>query len=346
MTAWNVVKGKRLRATRVDACGLPLAGPKAQLVTKGFVTVNLEPEWEDAEDLIQKNADGEIVVSDRTPPEMKWLNTSVEFCNVDPELINMLTDYPLVLDWANLPVGYRITDKVKVDGAVALELWAGTAGSDCEVPTSDDIFDNAGNLTSYGYFLLGAVKEATLSGIEIGANVATFTLEGIAVSAPRWGKGPYNVVPVDASNTPGRLLVPLGAKQFLHKQLTTVAPPAVTDGAVTLTLPSPYFTAPADEVQTVTVTGATGGTFTLTFDGQTTAGIAYNAAASAVQSALEALSNIGAGDVTVTGTAGGPYTVTFAGALADMNVPQMTADGASLTGTSPTVTVTTSTQGG
>lgn len=102
------------------------------------------------------------------------------------------------------------------------------------------------------------------------------------------------------------------------------------------------------EVQTVTINGGpTGGTFTLTYAGQTTAGIAYNAAASAVQSALAALSNVGTGNVTVSGSAGGPYTVTFGGALADQNVPQMTANASSLTGgTSPSVTVATTTEGG
>ncbi|HFB97894.1 MAG TPA: hypothetical protein ENJ62_02025 [Bryobacterales bacterium] len=51
-----------------------------------------------------------------------------------------------------------------------------------------------------------------------------------------------------------------------------------------------------------------GGTFTLTYDGQTTAPIVYNAPSSVVESALEALPSID--DVTVTGSAGGPRTVT------------------------------------
>ena len=101
------------------------------------------------------------------------------------------------------------------------------------------------------------------------------------------------------------------------------------------------------EVQTVTVNGTpTGGTFTLTYRGATTGNIAYNAAAATVQTALQGLSTIGASNATVTGSAGGPYTVTFAAALANLNVPQMTADGSSLTGgTAPSVTVITTTQG-
>lgn len=100
-----------------------------------------------------------------------------------------------------------------------------------------------------------------------------------------------------------------------------------------------------NEVQTITLANATGGTFTLTYSGQTTSAIAYNATAATVQAALEALSNIAVGDVAVTGSAGGPYTVTFQGALGYQNVAQMTASGGSLTGSSPTVTPATQTAG-
>lgn len=88
-----------------------------------------------------------------------------------------------------------------------------------------------------------------------------------------------------------------------------------------------------DEQQTITLTGTpTGGTFTLTFDGQTTASIAYNASASTIDTALENLSNIGSGDLTVSGSAGGPWVVTFGGSLAGTDVALMTGNGASLTG--------------
>lgn len=99
------------------------------------------------------------------------------------------------------------------------------------------------------------------------------------------------------------------------------------------------------EVQTATITGTPdGGTFTLTYSGQTTAAIAYNATAAAVQDALEALSNIAVGDVFVTGNAGGPYTIKFRAGLG--NVAAITASGAGLTGgTSPGVTMATTTTG-
>jgi hypothetical protein len=80
-----------------------------------------------------------------------------------------------------------------------------------------------------------------------------------------------------------------------------------------------------NEVQTATLTNASSGeTFTLTYSGQTTDPLAYNASAAAVAAALNALSNIQDGTVTVTGSAGGPYTVTFA---TGVNEPLMTGTG-------------------
>lgn len=104
-----------------------------------------------------------------------------------------------------------------------------------------------------------------------------------------------------------------------------------------------------NEVQTLTITGTPdGGTFTLTFDGVTTATIAYNADAAAVQSALVALANVNTGDVVCGGGAlpGTPVTITFGGRYAGRNMPLITADGSSLTGgTTPAAAVALTTQG-
>src|SRR3954452_24950663 len=85
-----------------------------------------------------------------------------------------------------------------------------------------------------------------------------------------------------------------------------------------------------DEQQTVRVTNATGGTFTLTFNGQTTAPIAYNATGADIDAALEKLSNIGANNIQtnpVVGTTNvstATINVFFRRALAGTNVSQIT----------------------
>lgn len=102
-----------------------------------------------------------------------------------------------------------------------------------------------------------------------------------------------------------------------------------------------------NESQTIaTDTGTiTAGNSKLTFLGQQTGNVAWNASAANVVTALEALSNIAPGDVSATGgpLPGTPVVVTFAGAYQGVNVPQMTVDNTGLTG--GTLAVTTGTQG-
>lgn len=104
-----------------------------------------------------------------------------------------------------------------------------------------------------------------------------------------------------------------------------------------------------DEVQQIAITGApTGGTFTLTFSSQTTGAIAHNASAADIQTALEALSSIGAGKVSCYGSGlpDGAITVHFQGTLGATNVAAITATGSLTGGTSPAVTISTLQAGG
>jgi NHL repeat len=107
---------------------------------------------------------------------------------------------------------------------------------------------------------------------------------------------------------------------------------------------SPGGVGDTNEKQTATVGGgATGGSFTLSFGATaptTTNPIAFGATAVEVQSALEGIGGIGAGNVQVTGAAGGPYAIEFVGAGASVDQAQITANA---TGLTPSGTVTTAT---
>lgn len=100
-----------------------------------------------------------------------------------------------------------------------------------------------------------------------------------------------------------------------------------------------------NEQQTIShnYTGGTGGT--ITWNGQTTAGIIWNATAAVVQAAMEGLNNIEVGDVVATG---GPWpaaiTLTFKGRYEFTNVAQITAAAGAWTG-GTTITIATSVGG-
>jgi hypothetical protein len=108
---------------------------------------------------------------------------------------------------------------------------------------------------------------------------------------------------------------------------------------------------PTSGEQTVSVEGATGGTFTLTFDGRETGPIAFDAPAQGSVSVESALSSIGlssvSGDVEVTGAAGGPYTIYFSGRDGEVAQPALGEDSSGLTGSgSPVVRVVRDVVGG
>lgn len=109
---------------------------------------------------------------------------------------------------------------------------------------------------------------------------------------------------------------------------TSLTPRAFTDIPPELTQ-----SVSADETQTLSliVTGSPAGTFTLTFEGQTTVAIAYGAdIASAIQEELETLSTIGEGNIAVTGPVSGVYTLRFRGEKAFLPFAIITVDGSGL----------------
>lgn len=104
------------------------------------------------------------------------------------------------------------------------------------------------------------------------------------------------------------------------------------------------YTAGTNEVQTATKSGTiSGGTFTLTYEGQTTSSLAYNASTATVKAALEALSTIGSGNIDVGGTTLnlGNMTFTFKGTLAASDVSLIVLNSSLTGGGSAPITQTT-----
>ena len=107
----------------------------------------------------------------------------------------------------------------------------------------------------------------------------------------------------DISNKINAILAdPAGAVQQLNN---------IIAAALGLTVPSIPVTGSGVN-QTITINNADKGTFTITYNGQTTSSLDYETCdGTCVTNALEALSTIGTGNVTVTGSAKGPFAVTF-----------------------------------
>jgi large repetitive protein len=179
-------------------------------------------------------------------------------------------------------------------------------------------------------------------------------------AANQVGNHVFQVVATDAAGNSTNQTVsvtvgePVPKKIEITLTLTTLSGQPLTSlGANQEFLLNAFVKDVRNESQFVMLTGSpTGGTFTLTFEGQTTAPIAFdaggdfNALAASIKSALEALSNIGVGDVQVTHApiANGEtrrWKVEFTGALGSREVPDMTGNASGLTGgTNAAVSVT------
>lgn len=103
-----------------------------------------------------------------------------------------------------------------------------------------------------------------------------------------------------------------------------------------------------NEVQRISISGSpTGGSFTITFGGETTAAIPYNATAGQVLAALLALPGFVYGDLATSGGPfpGTPVDITFQGRYSGMNVAGLTTTDSLTGGSTPATSGSTTTPG-
>lgn len=218
----TAVKGRRVRVTRVDACGRPIYGDDSQAVSKGFISVAWTANTLETEEINQTNASGERCIYEPSEPELTGYTLEMTFCEVDPELFALVTGQQVYLDENGDAIGFSINTKISLsDRAFALEVWAGApAGDTCTDPNAQG---------SFGYFLAPFLKGGIIGDYTVENGSVTFTITGATTrDGNQWGSGPYNVML--NGGTPSPLLTPLDTND--HKLLiwVSVAPPELFYG--------------------------------------------------------------------------------------------------------------------
>lgn len=216
------IKGSHLRVVRVDDCGVPVTGAGAlTIVTKGFVQVVMEPDYEDGEEFVERNADGELCVNQKDKPSLKRFSLTVDWCEVDPVLA-AYTMSARLLDTEATPVtgtGWAVSEG-EPENKFSMEVWQRVAGSGaCDPSGAQRYIYNAwphvGN-TQIGSYTIENARS---------------TLQFIAETFPAsttWGDGP---------GTTSWLPVGESVESVDHWiwNITTTAPPTPTCGPTTLT---------------------------------------------------------------------------------------------------------------
>lgn len=210
------LKGRTIRLTRLDACGAPVVGACSSIVSEGFITVSYAAEVEAGDQYLQKNAWGDLCISEKDPDRTKWVNIGLSLCEVNPDILTLVGGGTAVTDGTD-----TIGASFGVDGALdafALEVWTKQAGRSC-----------AGSAPEWGYFVAPFVTNGNLDGsIDISNAALTVGLKGEGQQATDdWGVNPYGDNPLLA-------VAGFPAGDFWAVVRTTVAPPEATDGCVAL----------------------------------------------------------------------------------------------------------------
>ncbi|MFR9675845.1 fibronectin type III domain-containing protein [Streptomyces sp. TR02-1] len=228
----SFVRGRRMRVTRLDSGGRPVYGPCNMVTSSGFIQVEMSAETEDGEEINQTNAAGEACVTEAPCPQLKWRNVSIDFCQVDPDLVTILNPtWRKELDDVGNVVGWRGTNRLTCDTGYALEVWT-------------DIGKNSGNLDllrggqgRWGYLLLPFVVGGVPGDFTVQNDALTMQFSGKAQAGSSWGKGPYQVIM--SNGLPSRLMTPIASDEDHLMRVVTLAPPAAQCGCQEVVRPIP-----------------------------------------------------------------------------------------------------------
>jgi hypothetical protein len=206
------------------------------VVTNGIISVEMTKEYEDREEFFVKNGDGVFCVKETNPPILKWINLVLTFCNVDPELVNIMTSEPLVLDNAPSPraTGFSTQEGSASTASFALEGWTRLSGLQGGPACTGGV--------EYGYTLFPWIVEGTVGDLTFENGAANFVVNARTRSGSNWGTGPYFVDLSDATatlNNPIPLLTPILSTQHSRMFMTRLAPPTAGCGCTTLSSLTP-----------------------------------------------------------------------------------------------------------
>jgi hypothetical protein len=219
------IQGTTMRVQTVNGCGTPNVGSCVSAVSTGFVSVEMQDQVESGTEIIVQNAAGLMCVNEKSPKQLKWVEVTITFCNVDPELFNLVTGSTLVLNDAASPaaVGFQTRTSNYAAGSFGLEVWTNLSGTTC---TTVGTF----SLVPYGYFLLPNIVEGTVGDLKIENGAVSFTVSGRTKQGTNWGTGPKNVLANMTTGAAQKLLIALPSDTHRHLQWTYLAPPASSCG--------------------------------------------------------------------------------------------------------------------
>jgi hypothetical protein len=260
------IQGVSIRVTRLDAAGNLLNGAGDSYTTSAFMRVSFTPEYEEGDEITEKNANGVVCVTYKSPDTLKRITMELAICEPDPELSNLISGGLLLrkdvngvsksIGWAAPGVG----DDPAGFG-VAIEAWS-HAIRDGKKATTLPYF--------HWVFPYAKLRQSGDRVIENGMLATTFEGYGLGnvnfASGPdqRWefpvaAERPYSYARADWA--------PVGLKGFYTWDsglVASVSNKALTSNVATLTTAAAHGFAVGDSVTVTSVDATFNGTYTIT----------------------------------------------------------------------------------
>lgn len=218
-----------MRVTRLDGnCCSPVEGECSTVVSESFISVTMTDNIEPPDEFKQKNAGGVYCYPPvRTLPLLNWIEAEIQFCQVDPEMFELITGSPIITDANGDAVGFASDNDSYATGRFGLEVWTNLAGAQACIGGEQ-----------FGYLVLPCMKEGTFGDLTIENGTITFTVNAVTSGFNDWGVGPYDVV-LDGDGLPSPLLSAMPTNRQRQWMLTNLAPPPASCGCQPLVIPSP-----------------------------------------------------------------------------------------------------------
>lgn len=114
-----------LRLTKIDATGAPIVGVKNSFATSKFTRVSWTPEYDEGDEITEKDASGNLCTYFKVPDVVKKANLEIAICQPIPALYEFLGGGSVVLDaaaeagWAMPAIGSDA-----LSDPFAAEVWS------------------------------------------------------------------------------------------------------------------------------------------------------------------------------------------------------------------------------
>ena len=177
------IQGVSIRVTRLDSAGNLLNGAGDSYVTSAFMRVSFTPEYEEGDEITEKNANGIVCVTYKAPDVLKRITMELAICEPDSEISQLISGGLLLrktIDGVSKSVGWAapgVGDDPAGNG-VAIEVWSHAVKD-----------GKRSSVLPYFHWVFPFVKMRQSGDRVIENGMLATTFEGYGLGNPKFGAG-------------------------------------------------------------------------------------------------------------------------------------------------------------